>query len=336
VKSVELEHADDIAPRKARVQEFRDAASRTVEELRSSRLGLMLQYGPWSYDLESNRPDINQHVQDFDVDAFVQEVVDLGVEHVVWSLSWYTFQLASPLKSVVEISGKSELVSQRDLVGEIASALTARGILFFLYYHAGHDAHLSYGTTPWWNTQNWPDDFSESGLGDRSKFFDNTSRVLEEVGERYGDKLSGWFLDDGLIYYPAPFEKLGRSLRAGNPSRIVSFNSWIMPSLTEFEDVAFGEDLHGFDDVAADANGRYIDGVAPGKLVHAMAALNPDWGIHEPHQREPISEWVPRELARSISESRRRRLPLTLNALMWHPGILDPAAIAAITDAERI
>jgi hypothetical protein len=31
------------------------------------------------------------------------------------------------------------------------------------------------------------------------------------------DLLDGWFLDDGMLYHPAPFERLADSLRAGNP-----------------------------------------------------------------------------------------------------------------------
>ena len=255
VKSVELEHVDDVEARLARADLFRGAACTEVERLRASRLGLMFQYGPWSFGLDAERPGIDRHVDDFDVHSFVDRVVTLGAQHVVWSLSWYTYQLASPLSSVLDITGDPSLVSKRDLIGEVAAALAERGIQFFLYYHPGHDGHLTYGTTPWWRAQDWPEEFTKTGLGDREQFFENTRRVLEEAGEWHGETLSGWFLDDGLIYYPAPFEMLGRALRAGNDARLISYNSWIMPSFTDFEDVAFGEGLHSFDGIEVDARG---------------------------------------------------------------------------------
>ena len=48
----------------------------------------------------------------------------------------------------------------------------------------------------------------EGVLGD--KLFERRGRslVLTEVGQRYGPRLAGWFLDDGMLYYPAPFERL--------------------------------------------------------------------------------------------------------------------------------
>ena len=61
-----------------------------------------------------------------------------------------------------------------------------------------------------------------------------------QARERYGDRLAGWMSDDELIYYPAPYEQLGEAAKAGNKSRIISYNPWIQARGTDFQDIQFG------------------------------------------------------------------------------------------------
>ena len=51
-----------------------------------------------------------------------------------------------------------------------------------------------------------------------NKFFGNLEAMLSEVGNHYGDKLAGWWFDDGATNYyyrSAPWEALAKAAKAG-------------------------------------------------------------------------------------------------------------------------
>jgi hypothetical protein len=82
--------------------------------------------------------------------------------------------------------------------------------------------------------------------------------LVTEIGERYGDKVVGWWIDN--CYDPAPeyiawkpgrgsrydYARYAEALRTGNPNRIVTFNfrgtsEWSSKTGTGFVDYAAGE-----------------------------------------------------------------------------------------------
>lgn len=326
IRSVELVHEADADALADRVEAFRTASAETRRRWRESDFGIMFQYGPWSYPRSGDDlPPLDRHVDDFDVEAFADRMKELGAGHVVWSATWWSFLLAAPCTAVDEVAGEG-LTARRDLIGELAAALQARGIMFFLYFHLGHDEHKGYATTQWWREQNWPDSFTRNGIGDRSAALGNTRRVLRELGERYGRNLDGWFLDDGVCYYPMDFEELAVAARAGNPGRLLSVNSWILPRLTDFQDIHFGEGAREVEGTDIAADGTHRAGSYAGLVAHAMPTLQPEWGVHDPDQRVDVDDWARGGLRDFVEEARRHSVAVTLDILMWYPGVLDPVA----------
>uniref|UniRef100_UPI00286D65D9 hypothetical protein n=2 Tax=Salinibacterium sp. TaxID=1915057 RepID=UPI00286D65D9 len=226
IKSIELVSAAPWAGFQQRVAEFKLASSATRDQFSKSGLGLMFQYGPWSHPSTGANPDIETHTNAFDVNAFADLVQSTGAGHDIWSVSWWTYQMQAPISSVDAVVGNGARTATRDLIGALADAFHARGIMFMLDYHVGQDEHLGYNSTDFWQAQQWPSSFSSTATGDRSTMFTNWQSIVSEIGNRYGSRLGGWFFDDGLIYYPANFEQLGATARAGNPARLVSWNSW--------------------------------------------------------------------------------------------------------------
>jgi hypothetical protein len=331
IRSVALVHEDELDALAQRLARFTDAGEVARQRLRESNFGLMFQYGPWSYPPHGpDKPGLQDHVDAFDVVQFADEMAALGVGHVVWSLSWWTYTLATPSRAVDWISGTTDLTSRRDLVLELATALKARGIMFLLYYHLGHDQHVSGDSGPWWRAQHWPAEFSHTGQGDRGPALANLQRVLTELGARYGDLLDGWLVDDGIALYPAPFERLGQSLRAGNPGRLVAYNSWIVPKVTPFQDLDFGEGLRDIAGLDIDDDGLLRSGPSTGLLAHAMTPLQPAWGVYAPEQMVELDDWVEQGLDDLYDACRKARVPLTLDLLMWSPGVIDPQAVERV------
>ncbi|MBI4323679.1 MAG: alpha-L-fucosidase, partial [Chloroflexi bacterium] len=285
-----------------------------------SKYGLMTQFGPWGYPPSGPQVPFETWVNGFNVTNFVNLVTNTGAKYVIWSLTWWTYQICAPIQSVDNILGNSNRTSTRDLIGELATALHAAGVRFMLYYHCGQDGHLGYNSTDWWQAQRFPaSDHTGRGVGDRSVFLTNWCNVITEIGNRYGTNLDGWFFDDGMVYYPAPFERLGRAAKAGNRNRLVSYNAWIATSYTDFQEVWMGEGSHGesqFGSAPAGGNGIFIDGPQRGLLEQGMFIMEEDWGIHRANQ--PINTTISANQAIGwVQSASARGVPLSFNMMFW-------------------
>ena len=126
-------------------------------------------------------------VRDFDVKTFAEQVEQTGAQFVTITTSHAMLYFPAPLKSLDRIlPGRT---TQRDLIGELAEALGQRGIRLMLYYHLGSDADRAWQeASGFWKT-------------DTTEFWNNWVAVIGEAGERYGDKLAGWWFDDGTANY---------------------------------------------------------------------------------------------------------------------------------------
>jgi hypothetical protein len=330
ILSLELIRESDRPAYEQRVAEFR--ADTTW--LSRAKYGLMTQYGTWGYPKTGPRKSLEDFANEFDVPAFVSKAKMTGAAYVIWSLTWWEYRMLAPIQAVDDIVGNGTRTSSRDLIGELATALDAEGIRFILYYHTGQDGHLGYNSTDWWTAQQWPDvEFTTRGSGDRSTFFNNWVNVITEIGNRYGSKLDGFFFDDGIVYYPAPFERLGQAAKAGNPNRLVSYNPWIVARHTDFQEVEFGEGSHGevrFGSAPQGGNGIYTDGPYKGLLQHGMFTIEQDWGVKAPD--EPIYTQInPAQAVEWVQATASRNVPLSFNMMFWEDQSHSQASMDVLT-----
>ncbi len=339
VKSIELVSSASWAGFQQKVSDFKLAGAATRDEFSQSGLGLMFQYGPWSYPASGANPGLEDHTNAFDVEAFADLVQSTGAGHVIWSISWWTYQMQAPISAVDTVVGNGNRTASRDLIGELAQEFQSRGIMFMLYYHVGQDEHLGYQSTDFWQAQNWPNSFTSSGTGDRSTMFTNWQTIVTQIGNRYGTLLDGWFFDDALVYYPADFEQLGAAARAGNPARLVSWNSWIAPGYTQFQDVVFGEEgCLGGTPIGAAANGGngvMTAGKHAGELEHCMNMLEQDWGVRAANQAIS-TQLTAQQLAAPVAARLARNAPVSLNLMMHYPGVPAASSMAVLSDLNAL
>ena len=127
IKSLELLRESDRAAFEQRVQSFR--ADTTF--LSEGKYGIMLQYGHWGYPQTGNKKDIDQQATDFDVNAFVNWVKSTGAGYIVWSATWWTYELNTPSPVVDAILNNGGAnTSARDLIGDVATAAENAGLDF--------------------------------------------------------------------------------------------------------------------------------------------------------------------------------------------------------------
>ena len=321
LKSLELVKSDMYEDYQKRVAAFKA----DTKWLANSDYGLMFQYGPWSYPEHGEQKKTPEELATtFDINNFVKMVESTGASYVIWSLTWWDYSLLMPCSSIDKIIGNSNRTTSYNFIGKLAKRLKEKGIRFMLYYHLGHASHMD-GETDWWKAQNWPSQFATTGMGNRELFFRNWMDVITEIGDSLGTNLDGWWFDDGLVYYPAPFEEMGKAARSGNPERLIAYNSWICARYTDFQDMYFGEGSHGEPVNGSNVpggNGVFTGGPQKGLLQHAMFVMENDWGVHKAEQK--IQTKISYDDARTWLESaKKRKVPLSFNLMMWEDGTIS-------------
>lgn len=313
LKSIELLNTTERPAMNARIKAFKSDTS----WLNDAKFGFMCQCGEWAYPPHGPRKPWPNMVDEFDVEKFAEMVDSTGAGYAVWSATWATYFFPAPIKAIDAIMpGRT---SRRDLIGEMAEALHKRNIRLILYYHLGHDTNAANGS--WWS-KNWvsPDD--------KALFLNNWCSVIGEVGMRYGDRLAGWMFDDDLVYYPAPYERLGKAAKAGNKARIISYNPWIQARGTDFQDFQFGEGLTGSQNLPASARGIWPAGPMKGLHAHGNFQIDgPDWGISKPDTVIQPPHLTPEKAIQIALDAADRDIALSWNMLMYDDGTVSDASL---------
>jgi hypothetical protein len=290
--------------------------------MQNAKYGLMFtwtadtvpQHGP-------NKPYADQ-VRDFDVNQFADMVAGTGAGFIVFATSWSTYYFPAPIESWEKlVPGHT---TKRDLIAELADALNRRGIKLMIYYHAGR-AEKDFWTS---------DSIRRTS---KDAYFKEWEDQIREIGLRYGDKLAGFWFDDGLtFYYPlqAPWEEMTKAAKAGNPDRVIGYNSWILPKATDFQDYACGEG--GFADRLLDndaelpdgGNGIFVGGPQTG-LQATLATTNEpgNWGHTTADTPIPAPALKTDEMIAYLHKAEARKLVPIINLEVYEDGTASPQTI---------
>jgi hypothetical protein len=318
-KSAELLDVRERPAMDARIRAFRSDAS----WLGAAKFGVMCQCGEWSYPAHGPHKPWPQMVDQFDVEKFADMVESTGAGYAIWSATWATYYFPAPIKAIDRLlPGRT---STRDLIADLAAALAKRDIRLMLYYHLGAEGPPASDTGPIDNPLT---------LSQQPSYFDNWCAVLQEVGERYGDRLAGWMFDDELIYYPAPYEQLGKAAKAGSKSRIISYNPWIQARGTDFQDFQFGEGFTGSTELPASAKGIWPSGPFKGLQAQGCFQVDaPDWGVNHSETVIRAPHFTRERGIQMALEAAERNEALSWNLLMYDDGSVSPESLEVLRAA---
>lgn len=185
--------------------------------------GLFCHWGSKSVNADGSKKDYYTAVKEFDVDAFANQVDEAGAKFVIFTIIHERHELAFP-SAVMDSICMGHTSTQRDLYADMYTALHAKGIRMMFYWNG----HASEADKDWHDGSKW--------ATDKAWFVQKQYELVEEIGNRYGDKLAGWWVDQcydddprlpervrnhGAIYN---FPTYAAKLRSGNSNRIVAFN----------------------------------------------------------------------------------------------------------------
>lgn len=241
--------------------------------MKNSPFGVMYQWGQWGAYPDGSEPAWPTVYANADFNALAARDKAMGASFVVWSITWTQYYIAAPITSVdAVLQGRT---TSHDYLQDMLTAFHDQGLRVIFYYHAGHDDNPN---LDWWNAF-WG--VSSNGrYAQKAAAINRWLNIVSEIGNRYGTQLDGWMFDDGPTYYPAPEALVNTATRAGNPDRMVSFNTnTTAPRLTDYEDFTFGESN---DDTRypVDANGVITAGGFIGEQAFGNNNMDcGDWGV---------------------------------------------------------
>jgi len=295
--------------------------------------GLMFQWTNRATPPEGPIKPWEEKVNDFDLEGFVEMVESSGAAYVLWSIIWGNQYISAPIKSLdALVQGRT---TERDLLGEMAEELHKRDIRLIFYYHYGYDCNHSIDK-----------DWMEASGGykaDKTEFYRNWMNIVSEIGERYGDKLDGWWFDGGQRFYnchfdnspgdqgilSAPFKELTLASRQGNSKRVVAYNSWIKPRLTEYQDYYGGEGGRSFSGLK---DGSFASGPKEGLQAHGCFILEKEWGHIKENTPIPKPRFDLKKLVQMVEKAQKYQYPLSINLEMYEDGSVSPESLQLLKD----
>jgi hypothetical protein len=167
----------------------------------------------------------NRFVDGFDVKGFAAQAAEARVGWVIFCLDDHYFAWpCAPNRAFEQYTGygPGEKCSRRDLIGELAEALSARGVKLIVYF-AGLNGYMkepkvSAGLADDGNNRTPPS----------AECRRRRTEVLREYAERYRDRIAGWWFDgvelDSYRDGPCDWGTVGTIVRGANPAAVIAFS----------------------------------------------------------------------------------------------------------------
>ncbi len=212
-----------------------------------------LQNAPDQLHSLGRRTTWDQCVHDFDTKRFGQAMADAGAGYVIFTMHQRTRFLIAPNATFDRLTGyrPGEACATRDLVEDLYQALHAHNIPLMLYWTGDGPREDARAAAALGWKEPVPTDYVRKWAS-----------VVQEYGERYGDKVAGWWVDGSYRFIGYDQAKLGilaTALKAGNARRIVAFNPGVEDKVRPYsrhEDFTCGEQNTFLDQPVS----RWIDG----------------------------------------------------------------------------
>ena len=243
----------------------------------------------------------DEAVDAFDVEAYATSAAETGARYAVLTLTQQSRFVLGPNSVYERFTGYApgEGTSNRDLVLDVHAALAKRGLRLMLYWTCDgpaldSQAHEGLGW-PELASADCPFSNCSAGLCEcevPQAFLSRWPAVLREYAVRYGDKVSGWWID-GCFRRPYGYNETSLkpyhdAVRAGNPHAILALNNGVHhpigsgagDRISVWEDYTAGES-DDFTEVPASrfVSGPPSDPTAPNVTAqwHTLSFLGPQW-----------------------------------------------------------
>ena len=285
--------------------------------------GVMFHWTDFTQPRDGAKKPYPEAVSAFDVDRFGGLISEIGAAYVIFTLNHAHAHCPAPIQSWEAIH--RGCTTRRDLIGDIADVLEKRGIRLFLYINSPVLTRLGgIGATGLYELTCSEEQFTEIH-----------KNVLTEIGLRYRDKLAGYWFDSwyqSLAAYPdVPIEAIYRYCKVGNPERLISFNFWIFPVLTPWQDYWAGE----LNALQNPFESRYIQkGAGAGFQAHGLVSTLQSW-VHSETGPIPPPQFSTEDLIAHVKANKEHQAVTTINLGVYQDGTLEQSSLDMMRQLRR-
>ena len=288
------------------------AARASTEWLAKTGYGLMFHYTSQSMNPDGSNIPYEQAVNSFDVKKFADMVQETGAGYVIFTIGHARQYCPAPIASWEKCF--PGMTTKRDLIEEMANALNAKGIKLLLYMN-------SVGT-------------AKFNKVDNKEFYTTFTDMLKEIGDRYKEKVAGYWFDcwyQILEGFPeVPFEDFFNVCKIGNKDRIICLNSWIYPTVSPWQEYWSGEVASP---VALPVNGHMVEGPATDLRYQALLIMEPYWVQQRPDHPEP--RFKASELSKYILDCMANKGAVTINMGIFQNGTVGAKALEVMKEVRK-
>jgi hypothetical protein len=248
-------------------------------------------------------------VREFDTERFADTMSQVGAGYVIFTVMQIRREMIAPNATFDRITGyrPGEACSTRDLVDDLYQSLSRRKIPLMLYW-TGDGPRSDPKAAPAFGWQ----------TPVTTPFVRKWASVAQEYGERYRDKVAGWWVDGCYRFIGYDDEKLGilaQALKVGNPKRIIALNPGVEARVNAYsrhEDYTCGEQ-NRFSDLPVQ---RFIQG----EQWHILSYLSTGWA-------HPGTQYTKQELSEYVFDANQRGGVVSIDVLLFRDGSLDRSQV---------
>jgi hypothetical protein len=280
-----------------------------------------LQNNPAQLNSLGRRTSWDQCVKEFDAGRFANQIAQTGAGYVIFTVQQRTRFLIAPNTTFDRLTGykPGEACATRDLVLDLYKALHRHGIRLMLY---------------WTGDGPRSDERSAKGLGGYSEpvseqYVQNWAAVVREYGERYRDKVAGWWTDGcypGIGYDELKLGILAQALKAGNSRRIIALNPGVQDKADAYsthEDFTSGEQ-NEFKDIPTS---RWVNG-EQWHILSFLGSSHQGWATAG-------SKYKKAQLADYVRKVNERGGVVSIDVLLYRDGCLDRSQLEMLKAVGR-
>jgi len=291
------------------------------------RYGVGLHWTAQTVPRTGNPLPFPKAVEAFHVKALVERLVYAGADYLLFTSTHALQMLPAPHPVIDKIlPGRT---CQRDLIGELAEALAAKGMPLLVYYnHSCNGAQDS----PWEKALGYHD-------GDKSRLARNLLEIVGWMGEHYREKIRAWWFDSpysldlrgphnsvttDMKGFQFPWERFTVAAKRGHPARLVTYNAGVNQTFlyTTHQDYWAGELV----DLARPPTGRYHP--ANGLQWFGWTCLEDRAWVHHRLDTEiPAPLYADDQLAAFVRTCNRHQAPMTFNVGIYQDGAMAERSV---------
>ena len=280
--------------------------------LTTAGYGVMFHWTSQSVNPDGSNKPYEQAVNNFDVGKFVNMAEETGAGYVIFTIGHAEAYCPAPLKKWEKYH--PGMTTKRDLIAEISDQLKTKNIRLICYLPTHIVAKYQ----------------KVNGI----EFMKIHTEILQEMGERYKDKIAGYWFDGWYQcfeeYPDVSFKSFFEAAKAGNKDRIITLNSWIYPPVTTFQEYWAGEVASP---VAVPEKGFMKSGPAPELPYQTLLIMEPYWVQEKAEMPDP--NFTSAELSQYIRNCMDNGGAVTVNMGIYQDGTTGAKALEVMKGLRK-